>query len=440
MFNYYFMLGLRSLRRNPALTALMVLTLAIGVAASVSTLTILHVMSGDPIPSKSTRLFVPLLDNGDVKGYIPGVEPGDTQMTYKDAVNLLAGKGGDRRTAVFSMRAPIEPARTDLQAMQTLGVATTHDFFGMFEVPFLYGQAWGAAEDGNGGADVVVLSRSMAEKLFGKTNPVGQRMRLMNLDYQIVGVLDTWRPVPRFFHLDGANGAFGDSDDFLIPFASAIRHEGKFTGSMSCKSEVDGGPGFQGLLKGECTWMQFWFETSNAAGRAALHDYLDGYTAEQGRLGRFPRHAANRLFDVMEWMEYKKVVGADNRLAAWLSLGFLALCLVNAIGLMLAKFSVRAAEVGIRRALGASRREIFSQFLIETAVVGLAGAVLGMLFAFGALALIGMQSKATAAAAHMDLSMLLLTVLMAVGAAVLAGLLPTWRACQVTPAMQLKSQ
>ena len=71
MFSYYFMLGLRSLRRNPALTALMVLTLAIGVAASVSTLTILHVMSGDPIPHKSGRLFVPHFDLGPLAGYTP---------------------------------------------------------------------------------------------------------------------------------------------------------------------------------------------------------------------------------------------------------------------------------------------------------------------------------------------------------------------------------
>ena len=48
MLSYYFSLGLRSLKRNPVLTALMVLTLALGVAASVSTLTILHVMSADP--------------------------------------------------------------------------------------------------------------------------------------------------------------------------------------------------------------------------------------------------------------------------------------------------------------------------------------------------------------------------------------------------------
>ena len=61
MIQYYFFLGIRSLRRNPVLTSLMVLTLAIGVAASVSTLTILHMMSSDPIPSKSDRLFVPVI-------------------------------------------------------------------------------------------------------------------------------------------------------------------------------------------------------------------------------------------------------------------------------------------------------------------------------------------------------------------------------------------
>jgi putative ABC transport system permease protein len=59
MFRYYFSSGVRSLRRNPALTALMVLTLAIGVAASVATLTILHVMSGNPIPHKSDRSWSP---------------------------------------------------------------------------------------------------------------------------------------------------------------------------------------------------------------------------------------------------------------------------------------------------------------------------------------------------------------------------------------------
>jgi putative ABC transport system permease protein len=55
MFSYYLKLGLRSLRRNPVLTALMVLTLAVGVATSMSTLTVMRAMSGDPIPTKSDR-------------------------------------------------------------------------------------------------------------------------------------------------------------------------------------------------------------------------------------------------------------------------------------------------------------------------------------------------------------------------------------------------
>jgi putative ABC transport system permease protein len=142
----------------------------------------------------------------------------------------------------------------------------------------------------------------------------------------------------------------------------------------------------------------------------------------------------------MQWLEYRKVVGNDSRLSAWLAFGFLVLCLVNTIGLLLAKFSVRASEVGIRRALGASRREIFQQFLTETAVVGLVGGVLGLVLAFGALALIKMQSKQMETIAHMDFQMLGLTFVLSLAAAVLAGLLPTWRACQVTPAIQLKSQ
>ena len=94
----------------------------------------------------------------------------------------------------------------------------------------------------------------------------------------------------------------------------------------------------------------------------------------------------------------------------------------------------------MRRALGASRSQVFQQFLMEAIVVGLAGGVLGLLLAWGALQLIALQSKELALLAHMDWQMLALTFVLSVLAAVLAGLLPTWRACNVTPALQLKSQ
>ncbi|SFV07639.1 ABC transporter permease [Pseudoduganella namucuonensis] len=437
MFSYYFMLGVRSLRRNPALTALMVVTLAVGVAASIATLTILHVMSGDPIPHKSERLIVPLVDNGPLQGYTPGDKPNDRQLSYIDAANLLAGKQGDRRTAMYGVAGPVEPARKDLNVFTASGMAPTRDFFAMFDVPFLHGQAWSGQHDA-AGADVVVLSRKLSEKLYGGANPVGQRVALMGHEYQITGVIDSWNPIPRYHRIIGGSGAFGTEDEFYIPFSSAIRHQYSHNGSMNCTADRD--PGFDALLKSECTWIQFWYELHSAGDRPALHNYLNAYAAEQHKLGRMKRKADTQLYNVMEWLEFLKVVGNDNKLSAWLAFGFLVLCLVNTIGLLLAKFSVRAPEVGIRRALGASRKEIFAQFLIETAVVGLAGGVLGLLLAFGALALIAMQSKQLTVVAHMDWFMLAMTFLMAVTAAILAGLLPTWRACQVTPALQLKSQ
>jgi putative ABC transport system permease protein len=437
MFQYYFMLGLRSLRRNPMLTALMVLILAIGVAASVSTLTILHVMSGDPIPHKSDRLFVPVIDNGPLQGYTPGDEPSDRQMSYGEAKNLLKSKQGERRTAIFGISVPIEPARKDIGVFPGSGLAVTGDFFSMFDAPMLHGQAWTEADDA-AGADVVVLSRELSEKLYGDASPVGERMTMLGQQFQIVGVLDKWSPLPRYYRLIGGNGAFGAADELFMPFTTAIRLEANPQGNMHCNGPRDAG--YAGLLASECSWIQFWFETKTAAERDQLQSFINHYADDQRKLGRLPRKAENKLYNVQEWLVHMKVVTNDSKLSAWLAFGFLLLCLVNTIGLLLAKFSVRAAEVGIRRALGASRKEIFRQFLVEAAVIGLAGGVLGLVLALGALALIGMQSKQMATIAHMDWLMLAFTMVLSVFAAVLAGLLPTWRACQVTPAMQLKSQ
>ncbi|HEX7641804.1 MAG TPA: ABC transporter permease [Burkholderiaceae bacterium] len=438
MLRYYFMLGLRSLRRNPVLTSLMVLTLAVGVAAAISTLTILHMMSGNPIPEKSDRLFVPLIDNGPLSRYTPGQMPEDNQLSYRDTVNFLQSGQGVHRTALFGITGGIEPARSDLGTIEVDGLATTSDYFPMFQVPFLHGSAW-ASEQDKDKANVVVLSRRMSEKVFGKENPVGRHIRLLNEDFEVIGVLGEWNPVPRYTHLiNGNGGTMGGEDDIFIPFQTAIRLQLSNSGSMSCNSNVN--PGYQGLLDSECTWIQFWFEMKSAADRASLQDYIDGYTREQHRFSRFVRQNVNRLFDVMQWMDHLHVVSDDGPISTWLAFGFLLLCLVNTVGLLLAKFSVRAGEVGVRRALGASRAEVFKQFLIEAAVVGLAGGILGLAFSSAVLWLLGRQSERYAALAHMDWSMLAATFGLAVAASILAGLLPTWRACQVTPALQLKSQ
>jgi putative ABC transport system permease protein len=439
MFRYYLLLGLRSLRRNPVLTGLMILTLAIGVAASVSTITILHVMSGDPIPHKSARLISPLLDVGPLKTYVPGLkEPYHIQMTYRDTMAFLASGQGARRTAVLDVAGQVEPTRPDMPVVQISGAAVTSDFFTMFDVPFKHGAAWSAADD-KANAQVAILSKLKSEAIFGKDNPVGKRFRLWNREFQVVGVLEPWEPVPRFTHLlNGNGGRFNGEDEIFVPFSTAIAAEQQSAGNTSCSG--DSGVGYKGFLESECVWIQFWFELASVSDRPALQNYVDSYVTEQRRLGRFPRPAPARIFNVMEWLDFNDVVNNDNKVAVWLSLGFLLLCMVNTMGLLLAKFSARSAEVGVRRALGATRGAIFRQFLVETGVIGLAGGVLGLVLSVLALWAIRQQSKDLSVVANMDWQMLAFTFAIAVGASLFAGLLPTWRSSHVTPAAQLKSQ
>ena len=160
----------------------------------------------------------------------------------------------------------------------------------------------------------------------------------------------------------------------------------------------------------------------------------------QRKAGRFERPTNVRLSNVMQWLTYNKVVPSDVVLQLWLGFGFLLVCMVNTVGLLLAKFLRRSGEIGVRRALGASRREIFKQCLVEAGMIGLAGGVVGLGLSLLGLWAVRMQPASYAKLAHLDLGMLLVTFVLAIVASLLAGLLPAWRAMQVTPAIQLKSQ
>ena len=132
------------------------------------------------------------------------------------------------------------------------------------------------------------------------------------------------------------------------------------------------------------------------------------------------------------------VVPGDVRLQVGMAFGFLLICVVNTVGLLLAKCLRRSREIGVRRALGASRGAIFAQFMVEAAIIGLAGGVLGLVFAELGLWGVRQQPAEYASLAHLDLDMFAFTFAVALVASLFAGLLPSWRACVVAPAPQLK--
>ena len=330
---------------------------------------------------------------------------------------------GKRQTPIYGVSPPIDSGRADLPPFFSDGLAVGRDFFAMFDVPFLHGQAW-SAEDDQRGTQVAVISRSLAERVYGEgVNPVGQTLRASDNVLKVVGVIDTWNPLPKFYRLVGS-GSFDTSEDIYLPIRTAIAREMNVNGNINCNTTPPS-PGFRGLVEGECNWVQFWVELASAGDRGRYAEYLDAYVNEQKALNRFEAPMNNRLYDVREWLDVREVVSDDTRTSTWLAFGFLLVCLVNTVGLLLAKFSARPGEIGVRRALGASRGEVFRQYLTEAAVIGLVGAGTGIALTLGALAFIRDFNRGIAQLTHLDVPMLVIAVVVSVVAAILAGLLPT---------------
>ncbi|WP_426700708.1 ABC transporter permease [Rhodanobacter sp. Col0626] len=436
MFAYYFQLGLRSLRRNPALTALMVMAIGFGVAASMITWSVFRAVSGDPIPGKSSQLYTVLIDNRGPQYNSKGEPP--EALNYTDATALVAAHKATHQTLLYYVAPSVLPGGGQSIPFIADGYATNADFFSMFDVPFEYGGAWHAVDD-DGRAAVVVISHELNQQLFNGADSVGREITMDRHNYRVVGVTKHWDPQPRFYDVFSGN-AFGDPVQLYLPFTRALDVQMDTAGRNTCGSNDAFNTGREGWLHSECVWVPMWVELADQAAATSYREFLTHYAAEQQRAGRFHWAPNIRLRDVNNWLAFEQVAPPESRISLMVALGFFVICLVNTIGLLLAKFMRRAAEIGVRRALGAPRREIYRQFLIEAATVGLAGGVLGLLLtALGMLGVGLLFEPEIARLAHLDFSLVVMTLLVAIVATVLAAFYPTWRAAKVQPAWQLKS-
>ncbi len=432
MIGYYLDLARRSFKKNVALTILMIVAIAFGVGASMTTLTVMHVLSSDPLPGKSGDVYYVQLEPRTSRGYQPGERPPD-QMTRFDSEGLLRANKADRQAVMSAGNAAIDPQRAGLAPFFADARWTSADFFPMFRVPFVAGGPW-TAEDDARSARVAVIAKHLAEKLFGSIDVVGKTLRVEQADMRIVGVIDHWVPTPHFYDL--STGSYGQVEQVFVPFSTSIEMKLGSSGNMNCWGKHDGDA--EGL-NAPCEWLQFWVELDSKQKAAAYYDFLVAYSDEQRKAGRFERPPNVRLRDVMEWLDYREVVPKDAKFQMWVALGFLLVCLINTIGLLLTKFLRRSSEIGVRRALGASKASIFTQLLVEAGAIGLVGGVLGLGLAYLGLWAVRQTPADYAELAQLDGSMLGATFALSVITSLFAGLLPAWRGCQVTPAIQLKS-
>ena len=438
MLAYYLNLALLSLKRNKVLTALMVLAIAVGIGASMTTLTVMHLLSGDPLPGRSAHIYYPQVDASPV-GFTKS-EPLDV-LDYRSAVDLWSAHRADRQALIVNSQIKVRAPDANLPPLMLNMLSTTSDFFPMFDVPFRYGNSWSAQDDAKH-SRVVVISSDLNDKLFHGDNSVGRTLRLKDSDARIVGVLAPWRPSPLFYDVRAGRYSNGDTagfytkpEDVITPFYTGLEiNDGNFQ-QFTCW----GMPKTPGHLQDSpCVWIALWAQLNDAAKVADYHEFLDHYAQEQKALGRFTR-THTRLRTLMQWLDYNGVVPSDVRLQTWLAFAFLAICLFNTIGLLLAKFLRCAGEIGVRRALGASKRAVFAQCLVEAGLIGVLGGLGGWLLTLLGLWLVREQPVPYADMAHLDATMFFFTFMLSVAVSLLAGALPALRASRIAPALQLKT-
>lgn len=438
MFRYYLRLGSLSIKANPALSALMVAAIGIGIGACMTIVTIQYIMSGNPIPEKSDQLFHVRVDNWDPnEAYDEPNEPPE-QLTYLDATALYAAGKASRQVISFKSMRVVQPDDEETKPFQRETRATTGEFFSIFNVPFKYGAPWDKSADETQ-ERVVVINESLNEQLYGGENSVGKLLTLSGEKYRIVGVLDYWSPVPLFYDLN--NNDYGDPAPVFLPFSVAIAGEHNSAGNTNCWKPIGDG-GVEAFRNSECVWIQMWAELQNDTEKQAYLQFLDAYVEEQKLVGRFPRPLNNRLDNVEEWMDINEVVDEDVRVLLGLAILFLIVCLLNTIGLLLAKVMRRSKDISLRRALGASKAALFTQYIVEASMIGLAGGLLGIALTW--LGLRGIENLFVAdfigKLVQMDWQMVMAAVALAIVSALAAALYPTWRACNITPATQLRIQ
>src|SRR6185437_14054707 len=315
--------------------------------------------------------------------------------------------------------------------------ATYSDFFPMFTVPFRFGGPWTKTEDDNHAA-VVVLTRALNDLLFGGANTVGQNLTIGGRTYRIVGVLDAWHPSPRFYDVGG--DTFSGEDQLFLPFTRAIDEQMPTVAALFCNG-TGAGTGWDGLLHSNCVWIRFWVELPTAHDVASYNTFLHNYAAEQRQSGRFHWPPPVALRNVMQWLSYNHVVPPAVDTLTNVSFALLLVCVLNAVGLMLAKFMASTGMVCVRRALGATRPAIFAQFMVEAGVIGLLGGAVGIgLTKLGLVSCRAVLEKDLSLLTRFSISDVLIALALALAATLLAGLYPAWRATQAQPASQLKTQ
>ncbi|MET0330990.1 MAG: ABC transporter permease [Dyella sp.] len=427
--------------RNPRNSALAAITVAVGLAACMTTLTLLHVLSADPLPGRSQNLYLAWVDTVQAKHEdyhsLNGVKYLDYRLIKTDAAKtLLDAHRATRQTVVAGLQVDVgtDDSRREQKGQDLL--ATSADFAPMFGLALRYGRPWSQEEDRTR-ARVALIDVGLAQQLFGTPNAVDRLIRVKGSLFRVIGVVAHFAPSPHFYGLDRWSFDAKRHETVFLPYSAALEVGLDNFNQDRCDASVSEAPIHADLAR--CSWLMAWVQLENAQQVSDYRQYLNHLNEQTPRSQAFGKAEPAQLIRTDEWLGMQQVVPDTVRLNVWLAGSFLLLCLVNVAGLLTAKFLSRGSEIGIRRALGAPRRAVFAQHVLEACTVCLAGGVLALPLTLGGLWILRQQADSFSALARLDLGMFTTLFALALGLGVLVGLLPAWRASMVQPGLQVKS-
>jgi len=251
-------------------------------------------------------------------------------------------------------------------------------------------------------AQVAVVNQKLAELLFDQIDPIGQRIHIQGVPYTVIGVFN---PPPQLF---GGQ----PSPEAIIPHAALVKYVQYWKG-----------------------WMDFLVGPAPAATTAqAMEDVTEAL-----RLRRHVRPGQDNNFAVVSQEKFLESLNSTTLLVRIVMLALSAVGLlvggVGVIAIMMISVTERTREIGVRKALGATRREILWQFLVEAATLTLVGGIVGMI-AGGLVALV--LAVATPVPAHVPLGSIVAALAAAALTGIVFGLYPANKAARLDPVEALR--